>query len=34
MIALQLHFSNEQVPRWREGGYHRYRNIAVRELEP
>jgi hypothetical protein len=34
MIALQLHFSNEQVPRWREGGFHRYRNLAVRELDP
>ena len=33
MIALQLHFSNEQVPRWRDGGFHRYRNVAVRELE-
>ena len=33
MIALQMHFSNEQVPRWTEGGFHRYRNIAVRELD-
>lgn len=32
MIALQLHFSNDDVPRWREGGRHRYRNVAVREL--
>jgi len=32
MIALQLHFSNAETPRWREGGHHRYRNIAVREL--
>lgn len=34
MIALQLHFSNDQTPRWREGGHHRYRNIAVREVDP
>jgi hypothetical protein len=34
MIALQLHFSNPQTPRWREGGYHRYRNVAVREIAP
>lgn len=34
MIALQLHFSNEDTPRWREGGRHRYRNVAVRELDP
>jgi hypothetical protein len=33
MIALQMHFSNEDTPRWKEGGYHRYRNIAVRELD-
>jgi hypothetical protein len=32
MIALQMHFSNQQTPRWKEGGFHRYRNIAVREL--
>jgi hypothetical protein len=33
MIALQMHFSNDDTPRWKEGGYHRYRNIAVRELD-
>jgi hypothetical protein len=33
MIALQMHFSNEKVPRWVEGGFHRYRNIAIRELD-
>jgi len=33
MIALQMHYSNEQVPRWKEGGFHRYRNIAVREVD-
>ena len=32
MIALQSHFSNEKTPRWVPGGYHRYRNIAVKEL--
>jgi hypothetical protein len=32
MIALQMHFSNEKTPRWKPGGYHRFRNIAVREL--
>jgi hypothetical protein len=33
MIALQMHFSNDDTPRWKEGGFHRYRNIAVRELD-
>jgi hypothetical protein len=32
MIALQMHFSNEETPRWKDGGFHRYRNVAVREL--
>jgi hypothetical protein len=32
MIALQLHYSNAHTPRWKEGSYHRYRNIAVRQL--
>lgn len=32
MIALQVHYSNEATPRWSEGGFHRYRNVAVREL--
>lgn len=32
MIALQMHFSNEQTPRWKQGGYHRFRNVAVKEL--
>jgi hypothetical protein len=32
MIALQIHMSNEKTPRWKAGGYHRFRNIAVREL--
>jgi hypothetical protein len=32
MIALQMHFSNEQTPRWKEGGFHRFRNVAIKEL--
>jgi hypothetical protein len=32
MIALQMHFSNATVPRWKEGGFHRYRVVAVKEL--
>ena len=32
MIALQMHMSNAQTPRWKQGGFHRFRNIAIREL--
>jgi hypothetical protein len=32
MIALQMHASNEQMPRWKTGGFHRFRNLAVKEL--
>jgi len=32
MIAIQMHFSNEKTPRWKPGGFHRFRNIAIREL--
>jgi hypothetical protein len=32
MIALQMHFSNEKTPRWKQGGFHRFRNVAVKEL--
>ncbi len=32
MIALQMHFSNKETPRWAPGGFHRFRNIAIREL--
>jgi hypothetical protein len=32
MIALQMHFSNDKTPRWKPGGFHRFRNIAVKEL--
>lgn len=33
MIAVQAHFSNEKTPRWVTGGYHRFRNIAVKEIK-
>jgi len=34
MIAVQSHFSKaeDKNPRWKWGGYHRFRNIAVKEL--
>ena len=32
MVALQMHFSNEKTPRWKTGGFHRFRNVALREL--
>jgi hypothetical protein len=32
MIALQMHFSNDKTPRWKPGGFHRYRSVAVKEL--
>ncbi len=32
MIALQVHFSNEKTQRWKQGGYHRFRNVAIKEL--
>lgn len=32
MIALQMHFSNKETPRWKEGGFHRFRNVAVKEM--
>ena len=32
MIALQMHFSDAKTPRWKEGGFQRFRNVAVREL--
>ncbi len=32
MIALQMHFSNSRTPRWAPGGFHRFRNIAIREF--
>jgi hypothetical protein len=32
MIALQMHFSNKETPRWKAGGFHRFRNVAVKDL--
>ncbi len=32
MIALQMHLSNQETPRWKDGGFHRFRNVAVKEL--
>ena len=32
MIALQIHLSNETTKRWTPGGFHRFRNIVIKEL--
>jgi hypothetical protein len=32
MIAVQMHFTNKDTPRWTPGGFHRFRNIAVKEF--
>lgn len=32
MIAIQMHYSDEKTPRWVEGGFWRWRVIAVKEL--
>jgi len=32
MIAIQMHFSDPKVPRWVDGGFWRWRVIAVKEL--
>lgn len=32
MIAIQMHMSNEKTPRWVDGGFWRWRIIAVKEL--
>lgn len=32
MIAIQMHYSDEETPRWVPGGFWRWRNIAVKEL--
>jgi Domain of Unknown Function (DUF1080) len=32
MIAIQMHSSNEDAPRWTPGGFWRWRVIAVKEL--
>ena len=32
MIAIQMHFSDEKTPRWVDGGFWRWRAIAVKEI--
>jgi enterochelin esterase family protein len=32
MIAIQMHYSGEKTPRWADGGFWRWRIIAVKEL--
>jgi hypothetical protein len=32
MIAIQMHFSDAKTPRWVDGGFWRWRTIAVKEL--
>src|SRR5262245_54591649 len=32
MLAIQMHFSNEKTKRWVDGGFWRWRVIAVKEL--
>jgi hypothetical protein len=32
MLAIQMHFTDEKVNRWVDGGFWRWRNIAVKEL--
>jgi Domain of Unknown Function (DUF1080) len=32
MIAIQMHFSDPKTPRWVDGGFWRWRVIAVKEL--
>ena len=32
MIAIQMHYSDEKTPRWVDGGFWRWRAIAVKEL--
>lgn len=33
MIALQVHWSEAGMPNWRPNGAHRFRNIAIKEIE-
>lgn len=32
MIAIQMHYTDEKTPRWVDGGFWRWRVIAVKEL--
>ena len=32
MIAIQMHYTDEKTPRWVDGGFWRWRTIAVKEL--
>jgi hypothetical protein len=32
MIAIQMHYSDDKTPRWADGGFWRWRVIAVKEL--
>jgi len=32
MLAIQMHYTNERTKRWVDGGFWRWRNIAVKEL--
>jgi hypothetical protein len=32
MIAIQMHYSDRETPRWVPGGFWRWRNLAVKEL--
>jgi hypothetical protein len=32
MIAIQMHYTDEKTPRWVDGGFWRWRAIAVKEL--
>jgi hypothetical protein len=32
MLAIQMHYTDEKTNRWVDGGFWRWRNIAVKEL--
>ena len=32
MIAIQMHYTDAKTPRWVDGGFWRWRVIAVKEL--
>ena len=32
MIGLQMHYTDEKTNRWVDGGFWRWRNIAIKEL--